>query len=289
MTAAYGTKQWFEAQFALSSETGTDQWGHQWRSSQRYRYGLSLELIRESVAHIDSQNILDIGCGLGDFTHLVFQLNTSNHLTGCDISENAINSARKKYPHLTFTAAALPSLEFDRQFHGIIALESVYYLNRSDRLKAVQVIAGHLVDNGWFAFSTVLDDGSTYFTENEAVTLLEQAGLSIEKKFYNHASLYTHAEHPFLAMARMPAFLDRISAAKSAEQEGPALSRKWRFISANLKIPGWGWLLKGNILLAARLSMMVLSWMWPVRMLQSAGRILKNRSHLLLLARKRKA
>ena len=60
----YGSRAWFDQMFS-SAALGYDQWGHQWRASQRFRHRLTLEMIRDRLLHSPAETILDIGCGLG--------------------------------------------------------------------------------------------------------------------------------------------------------------------------------------------------------------------------------
>ena len=59
------TKEWFEKQFA-DYDKG-DGWGIRWRASQAVRYDHCLEFIKKYISDSEGE-ILEIGCGFGDFT-----------------------------------------------------------------------------------------------------------------------------------------------------------------------------------------------------------------------------
>lgn len=64
---------------------------------------------------LDHPKILDLGCGNGWFSQ---ELSRFGHVTGIDLSEEAIAKAKASYPHITFLAGnvlanALPAEHFD--------------------------------------------------------------------------------------------------------------------------------------------------------------------------------
>lgn len=58
------------------------------------------ELIR--IGNLENKNLLDIGCGLGDFYFYLKSNFSLFHYTGIDISDDLINSAELKYPEAQF-------------------------------------------------------------------------------------------------------------------------------------------------------------------------------------------
>ncbi len=61
-------------------------------------------------------NVLELGCGTGDLLNAV---NPSFGI-GVDFSENMINLARSKYPHLTFIQADVTNFSLEKQFDYVI-------------------------------------------------------------------------------------------------------------------------------------------------------------------------
>ena len=198
----WGTKAWFELQFSEAFETGEDFWGHQWKAGEKYRYFISLNLIKDNILKMNNQKILDLGCGLGNFTNMIFQLNKKNKIFGMDISESAIKVAKIEYPSINFSTTTLPTIQSNMTFDGIIALESIYYLNHEARRKTFKNISKRLKTGGWFLFSTLLSDDPRYFTEKNAIEMIKESGFKIEKIAYIHDKPYTAFTKPLSCLIK---------------------------------------------------------------------------------------
>lgn len=280
----YGTKEWFEFQFSKAFEKGEDLWGHQWRASQKYRYNISLKAVKDKIFQKKAHKILDLGCGLGDFTNLVYSLNPSNMLFGMDISKNAIRAAKIRHPKISFKNGTLPEISFNEKFDGIIALECICYLDKQKRIEAFKNIKEYLIEKGWFLFSSPLDDGVKYFSEEEVINLLRKSSFKIEKITYNYAKLYTFFEKPFLKLISLANKLQHIS---SKEQTDVAiLSKKEKFLLEISHVPVLRKLIKYFLTLSSEFSKFVLKSNWIVTFFQTMGRLClkeKGRSHIIIL------
>ncbi len=277
----YGTREWFEQMFS-SADSGYDGWGHQWRASQRYRYMLSVSLIRHLLEKKEPQNILDIGCGLGDFTHIVSTVNPLNKLCGMDISQNAVLGASKKYRQIEFRCETLPDIAYADKFAGIIALECVYYLKNDDRKKALDNIFAHLTPRGWLLFSSPLDDGKRYFTREQAIELIQNAGFSISSISYNYAKLHNKFERQIMRFSELSRFLEEID-----EYNCTKLSPMKKVLLKATKRRGFGKLLKITIKISALLSDQLLRSITFTKIFQWTSRTFlktKGRSHIIVMA-----
>ena len=206
-------KKWFELQF----EGGVDKWGHGWKGSQKYRFDLCFNMIKQSL--IDKKNVLDIGCALGDFTNRIYEANTDSYVHGIDISENAIKTVKKLYPEIHFEVNKLPNIRTfrDGSFDLITALEIIGYLDNEDVLKSFKKIHKLLKDDGLFLFSGKFD----YFDENDIVNCIIDSGFEIVNIRYYHCRLYKKIEsglmkrgriaHIILRNKHIPHFLDSLS------------------------------------------------------------------------------
>ena len=277
----YGTPEWFEKMFTTACE-GIDGWGHQWRASQQFRYLLCLRAIQNIVCEHPPQSLLDIGCGLGDFTNMVLSLNHKNKLYGMDISENAVSGANKKYPDIEFKHGALPLITFDGNFDGIISLDCLYYLDEPNRLNAAKNIQMHLKPNGWFVFSTPIDDGSHYFTTRQILEMLERGGFNIQKTIYNHARLYNRVEKPLLKIIDLARIVQEVEA-----NNNDHLSAQKVKLQHLIRAPILGFLLKTTVKFSSAVSGRILQSMLIAHIFQWIGRtLLKNRSisHCIVLS-----
>ena len=278
---SYGTKDWFEQMFS-SARDGYDEWGHQWRASQKYRYILALSTIEELLSQGNPQSILDLGCGLGDFTNMVRSVNPKNILRGMDISRNAVWGARRKYPQIKFRYGELPDISYVEKFDGIIALECVNYLDEKKRKTALNNIHIHLKPGGWFLFSSPIDDGSRYFSIDQARQLFRQIGFRIHEIHYNYARLYTRFERPFLKILHISRILKEMEIDPDKKWSG-----KKEVLHRITLLPVMGYILKKTIKVLAHVSCKMLRPIAFVRLFQWASRTFlgnRGRSHIVIMA-----
>lgn len=228
---AYASKPWFDYMFHCEFE-GCDRWGHQWRASQLHRHFRTIELVKPLIQRPKNQIVLDVGCGLGDFTAEVQRLNSKIRLQGMDISEIAVRSAAKKYSHIEFTVGKLPGLDCKFRFNGIISLDCVFYLSENNRIKSFRNIYNCLNRGGWYVFSSPIDDGSRYFDSQHAVEQIENAGFSIQKVLYIYGYLYKIIEKPLMILYDLPFAYKRIALGTSDH-----LSTNRQIIKTILSIP----------------------------------------------------
>ncbi len=157
---AYGTREWLESQYRRSS---SDPWGLNWRPTQMYRYGqmiAALTSVRESRnAPLDC--VVDVGCATGQFTELLRQSlpeSALRRVVGVDLSQTAIDRARKRHPHIEFRVAGLD--ELSRHFPGsadlISCLEVLYYLPPEGRLSALEALHSALRPGGLLLVSSMI-------------------------------------------------------------------------------------------------------------------------------------
>lgn len=73
--------------------------------------------------------MLDAGCGEGFFTNEVGKLPDVERCFGIDISEDAIQVARNKYPHIDFQVGSVTELQFESSYFDLIcAIELVEHV-----------------------------------------------------------------------------------------------------------------------------------------------------------------
>lgn len=99
---------------------------------------------------LDHPEILDLGCGHGWFSQ---ELSRFGQVTGVDLSEQAIATAKTLYPHITFLAGnvlscALPAARFD----VVVSQEVLAHVD--DQAKYLQVAATALRPGGYLILTT---------------------------------------------------------------------------------------------------------------------------------------
>ena len=282
-TPQYGTPEWFEMMFA-AAEDDFDRWGHQWRASQKFRHRLALFLIQEKLSQPQPESILDIGCGLGDFTNMVYSINKNNSLFGLDISQNAVTRAQNKYREIEFRCGALPEVDYaNKMFNGIVAMECINYLNDHQRKIAVKNIFKRLKPQGWFLFSSPVDDGTRYFSDYQAKKIVEEAGFQIDRHCYNFAKLYNKVEKPLIKFIHLSRIIKEVDDPNNSE----LLSIKKRFLRYILQIPLIGFLTRYFILTLVWALRKILESKMLMKFFQRICKIAlrdKGRSHILILA-----
>ncbi len=194
------TKEWFEKRYA-DCDKG-DAWGVRWRASQAVRYDNCLNFIKKYIGDPGGE-ILEIGCGFGDFT-LPF-LNNFPHakISGIDISHNAVKEIQRLIPSGYFEQSALPDIPFDDDsFGGIMAMEVIYYLDNKKREESIINIHRKLKTGGWFLFTSVIDSGQSYFSNEQALKLIGNY-FEIRAIDYNRARIYGFIERPLMKITRL--------------------------------------------------------------------------------------
>src|SRR4030042_4710023 len=95
-------------------------------------------------------NVLDVGCGKGAFTHLLKKEN--NQVTGIDVSKTAIKRAKAKFADISFNCVDLTKDAFkkmpffSKQYDLIVFMEVLSYLpNWSDVIKEFSQIGDYIL------------------------------------------------------------------------------------------------------------------------------------------------
>jgi hypothetical protein len=162
-------------------------------------------------------------------------------------------------------------------------MECINYLDGNLRRVAVKNIFHRLKPGGWFLFSSPIDDGTRYFSNNQSEKLIEHAGFRIERIKYNYAKSYTKIETPLLKLLQLSRIMEEIS---KTNYKG-MLSRKKEILRRTLRIPLFGFVLKNLISMILFNSRKILESHTVVNFFQTISReVLKNRgiSHILILA-----
>lgn len=95
-------------------------------------------------------NVLDVGCGKGAFTHLLKKEN--NQVTGIDVSKTAIKRAKATFADISFNCVDLTKDSFNKmplfskQYDLIVFMEVLSYLpNWSDVIKEFSQIGDYIL------------------------------------------------------------------------------------------------------------------------------------------------
>ena len=82
-------------------------------------YAFLQQALSDIVSRLQGNNIIDLGCGEGFYTHAIAD-NTQANIYGVDISKSAIKYAAKRYAHCHFSVASISQAPFKKEFADIL-------------------------------------------------------------------------------------------------------------------------------------------------------------------------
>lgn len=89
------------------------------------KYG---EDLLELLAPKKGEYILDVGCGTGDLAYKLHELGVN--VIGIDQSENMIEQAKKKYPHITFAVQNVLHLSYHDEFDAVFSNATLHWVKQ---------------------------------------------------------------------------------------------------------------------------------------------------------------
>ena len=158
-------------------------------------------------------SVLEIGCGPGNITRHILNLNTKLKVLATDISRNMIDLAKKNNPEIEVQVLDCRNLKtINNKFDGIICGFTIPYLSKLDCLKLISDCSNLLIEEGTLYISFVSGDyeksgfisGSsgdrTYFYYHELKTIKQELELNnmtvvdaIQKKYKKSDTIFeTH-------------------------------------------------------------------------------------------------
>ena len=128
------------------------------------------------------KNILEIGCGTGNYTKIL--MDKGYDMTALDLSESMLRTAREKCA-CKFVQGDIRDVSMNNQFDACIAMFAVmgYVTENSDIIRSLKNIHRHLKENGLFVFDVwnglavlrLLPELRIKVVENDKVRLLRIA------------------------------------------------------------------------------------------------------------------
>jgi 2-polyprenyl-3-methyl-5-hydroxy-6-metoxy-1,4-benzoquinol methylase len=107
-----------------------------------------LELLR--CLSIQDANILDLGCGIGWFTE---KLTSFGHVTGIDLSEDAIAAAKARCPHIKFVAGNILDNKLPKEHFDVTVSQEVL-AHVEDQSRYLSTAAELLKPGGYLILTT---------------------------------------------------------------------------------------------------------------------------------------
>jgi malonyl-CoA O-methyltransferase len=84
-------------------------------------------LLLNDITYYKPLNIIDLGCGTGNFTKLLANRFCSSNIYAVDISKNFIEIAKTKLPQVEFKTADFNTFSYDKTFDLITANMSLQW------------------------------------------------------------------------------------------------------------------------------------------------------------------
>lgn len=181
-----------------------DFWNHRfenhghtgWSNQTLYEYDQKNRLAAFSrLINLDScSEILDLGCGTGDFIELLKQLIPSSKVYGVDISDETIGFAKQRLVGLEdvdLNCSDITTVEFDKgRFDLVYSITVLQHISsKEDLLDLLMKLHSSLTDNGKFLFlENVYCSGdskgeyiNTGFSTEDWTSVVKEAGFNVEK------------------------------------------------------------------------------------------------------------
>lgn len=94
--------------------------------------------IMELLQPRQHERILDVSCGTGDLAATL--TNQGAHVVGIDLSQNMIDAAIKKYPHLDFHVGDATNLPYADEFDAVFSNATLHWIKTPEAAIAATCI-----------------------------------------------------------------------------------------------------------------------------------------------------
>ncbi len=117
-----------------------------YQDTQRYQFEYGENLINELLKPQCGETILDLGCGTGQLTKIIFD--KGSQIIGIDNSPTMINQALKNFPKLEFVVANGADFKFSNFFDAVYSHATLHWILEAN--KVIDCIAHCLKPGGRF-------------------------------------------------------------------------------------------------------------------------------------------
>jgi ubiquinone/menaquinone biosynthesis C-methylase UbiE len=137
------------------------------------------------------EKILDLGCGTGDLTNIIH--NFGAETLGIDKSENMVNQAFNKYPHLKFMVQDATNLNLPSEFDAVFSNATLHWVHPP--IQALVGIYRSLKKGGRFV-AEFGGKGNVQTISDEIIHQIKQAGFPFSEEqfpwYYPSIGEYSH-------------------------------------------------------------------------------------------------
>ena len=123
------------------------------------------------------EHILDLGCGTGDLAKKLVDVGTN--VVGVDLSENMIQTAKRKYPNIPFYVQDATNLHYNNEFDAVFSNATLHWVKPPKQ--ALQQIFNGLKQDGRFV-AEFGGKGNVQKITDEIIVQREKLGYSFERE-----------------------------------------------------------------------------------------------------------
>ena len=123
------------------------------------------------------EKVLDLGCGTGDLANVLHGLNTD--VIGIDYSENMIQQAQDKYPHLPFYVEDATRLTYQNEFDAVFSNATLHWIKTPETV--LQGIYQSLKTGGRLIVEFG-GAGNVQIITDELIKQIQEAGISFTEE-----------------------------------------------------------------------------------------------------------
>ena len=151
--------------------------------------------IKDFLIKLNGKDILDVGCGAGQFTNYFCELGFN--AIGIDFSNELLSIAKKNYPNIVFICDDICEYKTNKRFDGIFVKDMFFHLPDEDIIKTLKLFKKILKPQGKMCiimdmpkvageqiFVEELDDRYkiyyNYLTPKKLKILLEKTNITID-------------------------------------------------------------------------------------------------------------
>ena len=133
--------------------------------------------LKEGV-DFQSARAIDIGCGTGFYTKVLYDLGVKNY-AGVDITDVLFPGLRKKFPQYRFIKRDISSDRIEGKFDLIVMIDVISHIVQESKLsKALENLKNCLSPNGIFIISPIIEASKRYSFYN-----LRRSSEDIKQRF----------------------------------------------------------------------------------------------------------
>ena len=158
-------------------ETTNDSWNAKLYDNKHSfvsKYGNSLV---ELLAPKQGEKVLDLGCGTGDLANTFYEYGVE--IIGVDKSENMVEQAIRKYPHIKFLVQDAAELDFHDGFDAVFSNATLHWVQPP--IQALHGIYQCLKKGGRFV-AEFGGKGNVQMITDEIIHQINEAGFDFKKK-----------------------------------------------------------------------------------------------------------